>query len=125
MAFPVLPVVLIGGGLSYLAFSKPSSATKAATAAAAQQATTQANQAALAATANAQAFNAQAQALGLSQQDAQAAYDLGLTPQEYVNAGLQGTAGGSNPIGTPAYQPPLDPSYQASTSGNLLEWYGF
>jgi hypothetical protein len=113
------PLILIGGGIVYLALKKPSAATPSATANTAAAATNAANVQA----ANAASFYAQAQALGLSSADAQNAYSLGLSPQDYINAGMQGSAFGSvNPAGqTPS---PLDPTYGASTSGNLLQWYG-
>jgi hypothetical protein len=135
---PLVPLLAVGAGIGYLAFSKPSSATPSATANAAAQATAQANAQGL----QAQQFYAAAQALGLSPLDAQNAYSLGLSPQDYINAGLQGSAFGSvNPAGglggqamTPGFsqpfqggQPatstsPLDPMY--TTQGNLLQWYG-
>jgi len=115
------PLALLAlAGVGYLALKKPSAATPSATSAASANATAQANAQAL----QAQQFYAQAQALGLSSADAQNAYSLGLDPQSYINAGMQGSAFGSvNPAGQ-SPSAPLDPTYSASTSGNLLQWYG-
>ena len=82
---PLLLLAIVGGGL--YVWSKQSS-TPAGVAAAQGTATQNANYQAGVATAQAQAFNQQVNDLGLSQSDAQLAYDTGLTPQEAADAGL-------------------------------------
>jgi hypothetical protein len=82
----ILGLVAAGG---YVLLSKSSTSGGGSAVASAQQAALQ--QQAAAATASAQAFNSQAQALNLTQAQAQEAYDIGLSPQEYVDSGMTGT----------------------------------
>jgi squalene cyclase len=91
---------LIGGGVIAYAISKSSSSSSGNAATNASQ-TAQYNAA--------QAFDQQAQALGLTQAQAQQAWDIGLTPQEYVDSGM-GTSGGSaaSATGTAAAQQAVD-----------------
>jgi hypothetical protein len=84
---PLLLLAIAGGGL-YLWSKSSSSSTPPGLAAAQSTATQNANYQAGVATANAQAFNQQAADLGLSNSDAQLAYDTGLTPQEAADAGI-------------------------------------
>jgi hypothetical protein len=100
------PLIWIGlaGGAYYL-YSKSSSGNLANQ----SQSATQANNAALSlqgaqASAAAQQFNSEAQSLGLTQDQAQEAYDTGLSPSEYAS-GVLGSSSGS-------------------ASGPLLSYYG-
>jgi len=88
---PLFLLAALGVG-AYLLLSKSSSSGLAQLQ---QQSAAQANSNPYAPPAGWSDFNAQANALNLSQADAQQAYDIGLSPQEYVDSGLQGTAPGA------------------------------
>jgi hypothetical protein len=60
-------------------------------------------------------FNAQAQALGLTQQQAQDAYDTGLSPQEYSEGVLNATPASSSTSGL--YH---DGEYETTTGAPIL-----
>jgi hypothetical protein len=102
MTHPLLWLGLLAGG-AYL-YTKSSSSSSSSgslsqqSSAATQLANLQANQG----TADAAAqFNAQAQALGLTQTQAQEAYDTGLSPSEYAQGVLGQTASTSGMVGAP------------------------
>jgi hypothetical protein len=127
------PLLILGGGAAaYVLTSKSSTSAASGTGQTPAQ-LAQANASFQAA----QAFDAQAQALGLTQAQAQAAYDTGLTPQEYAQGVLgQGTQTGlaGNPaVAQPSAGAPLaldfygeyepqsgDPIYRDSETGQPI-----
>ena len=105
---PLFGWILLGG-VAYLAFKSPSgtSSTSAANAQNAAQLNANLQAANAAAT-----FDAQAQAAGLTQAQAQDAYNLGMTPSAYL-AQLQSVGLGSGAV----------LSGQTTSGGPLLQYY--
>jgi hypothetical protein len=106
------PFALLAAAAAYVLYTKPSSATSSTTASAAQASAAQANAIALSQQSLAgpggltwAQFTQAASTLGMQPADIQNAWQQGMTPEQYADAGLIGST--------------------ATTQGNLLEWYGF